>query len=443
MKIHRLFGMPRAGVPGAAGVAALAAVLLGATPARAATDVQVWYALNPHNEKAFEKLVRQFNRDQDDVKVSLKSFDSPDALEATLAERAAKKKDIPQLVQLDDNRAPEALEGRRYVKPLYAVLAKHPIKDDDWFVSADNGFVRDARGRLLAFPYMVEIPVMYYNVTAFKKAGLQPAVPQRSWEGLQGQLVDLANKATRNCPATSDQPVSINLENLAAVNNQFYATNQNGLKGKAQPAFAFDTVYVRHLSLMISWVRSELMVKPEYDSRATQRFVDNECAVLMSESGNLGWFKDKNTLEFGVSGLPYYPQVTKTPGNPFVDGAALWLTSGQTADSEKASVQFLGWLAKPDNAAAWYQETGFLPLTKQAFAGTGSSYYKNLGDWRNLVAAYSRPQPATGRTFKIKNYPKIRAMFHQTLQRALNGEQPAMTALSSASSQATRLMREK
>src|SRR3546814_3693833 len=79
-------------------------------------------------------------------------------------------------------------------------------------------------------------------------------------------------------------------------------------------------MYIRHLSLMISWVRSELMVKPEFDSVATKRFADRECAVLLSTSGNLGYFKDAKKLDFSISGLPYYPEVAKKPGNPFVGG---------------------------------------------------------------------------------------------------------------------------
>src|SRR5690606_4156185 len=157
-----------------------------------------------------------------------------------------------QLAQLDDNRAPNEMDGRPFVKPLYSVLAKHPIKDATWFVAPDHGFTRDEKGRLLAFPYMGEVPVMFYNVSAFKKAGIQPTTPDRSWSGLQGQLVDLANKATRQCPVTSDQPVSINLENLAAVNNQFFTSQQPAASGKGKakaapaggPSFTFDTVYV-------------------------------------------------------------------------------------------------------------------------------------------------------------------------------------------------------
>ncbi|TFL08856.1 extracellular solute-binding protein [Pusillimonas caeni] len=440
MKVHRLFGTRLQRMPKAVGGAAVAAALAAMSPAAAATDITVWHALNAHNSTVFEKLVKQFNRQSGDVKVRLESFNSPEVLESKLARSA--KGAAPNLVQLEARRSPDQNDGHSNVKPLYSLLAKHPIKDAKWFIHPESGFARDDKSRLLAFPYMAEVPVMYYNIGAFKKAGLKPEVPNRAWSELQGQLVDLANKATRNCPATSDQPVSINLENLAAVNNQFFTSNQNG-KAKGAPSFAFDTVYVRHLSLMISWVRSELMVKPEFDSSATQRFANNECAVLLSESGNLGAFREARSLDFGVSGLPYYPQVTKQPGNPFVDGAAFWLTAGQSADQEKAVAEFLAWLTQPENAAAWYQETGFLPLTEQAFAATGDSYYRNLGDWRHLVAVYNQKPAVTASSFKIKNYPKIRAMFHLTLQRALSGEQSAPTALNTASAQATRLMREK
>ncbi|WP_301117334.1 extracellular solute-binding protein [Pusillimonas sp. (ex Stolz et al. 2005)] len=440
MSLIRLFGNRISSMPKAVGLTALAGALAVISPLASATDITVWHALNGHNTGVFEKLVKQFNRQSDGVRVRLESFNSPEVLENKLATTA--KGSRPNLVQLEFRRSPAQNDGHSGVKPLHALLAKYPIKDAKWFVHPENGFARDDKGRLMAFPYMAEVPVMFYNIEAFKKAGLKPEKPRREWSELQGQLVDLANRATRNCPATSDQPVSINLENLAAVNNQFFTSNNNG-KGKGAPSFAFDTVYVRHLSLMISWVRSELMVKPEFDSSATSRFANNECSVLLSESGNLGAFRGSRSLNFGVSGLPYYPQVTKTPGNPFVDGAALWVTDGQSAEQEKAVASFLAWLAQPDNAAEWYQETGFLPLTEQAFAATGDTYYKNLGDWRNLVAVYNQKPAVTASSFKVHNYPKIRAMFHLTLQRALSGEQSAPTALSHASAQASKLIREK
>lgn len=417
-------------------------LLMSSMAAAAATDIQVWHSLNPHNKKVFEDLVKDFNKDQKDVKVELKAFDKPEDIEAALA-KVKKREDKPSLVQLDDSHAPDEIAERSYIQPLHAMVAKYSIKDAKWFLPQTNTFIRDTKGRLLAFPYMVDVPVMYYNIDAFKKADIKPAVPQRSWKGLQDQLVTLANNGSRNCPLTSDQTVSINLENLAAVNNQPYMTEDNGLKAKGNPVFTFDAMYIRHLSMMISWVRTELLVKPEFDEVAAKRFANGECAVLMSTSSKLGWFKDSKKLNFAISGLPYYPEVTQKPGNPFVGGSALWAISGLSKESDAASVQFLAWLSQPKQAADWFQNTGFLPLTKQAFDQTDKSYYKNLGDWQHLVAVYASNPAVTSRGFRINNYPRIKAMFQQKLDGAFNGKQPAVTALKSASAEAGKIMRER
>lgn len=417
-----------------------ASALLAASPAVfAATEVRVWHSLTPHNAEIFEDLVNGFNRSQSDVKVRLKGFANEDAIEEALV-NAKTREARPHLVQLDDDRSPEKVAQRPYMQPLHVMLSKHPIKEATWFVSEQNSFARDGRGRLLAFPFMLDIPVMYYNIDAFKKANLNPAQPQRVWTQLQAQLVELANNGSRRCPLTSDQSVSVNLENLAAVNNQLFLDQS---KGGKTPEVSFDSLYIRHLAMMISWVKSEIMVKPEFDAVASKRFADKECAVLISSSSNIGWFSSVRGLDFSLTGLPYYTEVTKTPGSPFIGGSALWVTAGHPKEGDDATAAVLAWLAKPENAATWYQKTGFLPLTQQAYKLTQASHYKNLGNWQEQVAAYAKPPALKGGGFRIDNYPRIRAMFHQSLEQALNGKQPAVTALKTAADEATKLMKQR
>src|SRR3546814_5139223 len=82
------------------------AILLSSTAAMAANDVALWHSLNPHNKGVFEDLVKDFNKEQDEVRVKLKAFDNENALEAALA-AAKKRDDRPQLVQLADDRRSE------------------------------------------------------------------------------------------------------------------------------------------------------------------------------------------------------------------------------------------------------------------------------------------------------------------------------------------------
>src|SRR5699024_12744061 len=53
---------------------------------------------------------------------------------------------------------------------LHQLLAKHPIGTVNWFLPPQNTAARDGQGRLTAFPYMLDVPVMFYNVAALEKA---------------------------------------------------------------------------------------------------------------------------------------------------------------------------------------------------------------------------------------------------------------------------------
>jgi len=152
----------------------------------------------------------------------------------------------------------------------------------------------------------------------------------------------------------------------------------------------------------------------------------------------MGWFDGNRGLNYGVSAIPYYPEVTETPGLPFVGGAALWATKGHGDAAEAATAAFLGWLSKPEQAQTWFESTGFLPLTKQAYSNA-SLKGEAMQQWAGIVEPYANEPVATSRGFKINNYPEIRALFNKTMDSALGGEQSAVSALQSASDAAGKI----
>src|SRR3546814_9440970 len=77
------------------------------------------------------------------------------------------------LVQLPDARSPTGAPGRHYILPMHSLLAKYPIKNAKWFLPSSNTFAHDTKGRLTGFPYMASVPVLFYNIDAFEKAGLK------------------------------------------------------------------------------------------------------------------------------------------------------------------------------------------------------------------------------------------------------------------------------
>lgn len=420
------------------------AALAALGPAHAAeVEIQVWHTLSGANKAEFEKLVKQFNKEQGDVEVALRAFPSGQALQQEAA-TAVKAKKAPNLVQLEDNHSPEVVAEHRAVLPLYELLAKYPIKDLDWFLPATTSFTRDSRGRLLAFPWMAEIPVMFYNTDYYKKAGLNPAQPARTWTGLQAELLKLRDVANIDCPYASSEQVTVHLENLAPLNNQSYTTNNNGLDGgRTPPSMQFDTLYMRHISMMVSWKRSLLFTQHSADRSSDTLFAKGECAVLTSGSGALGQFLDTRSLSFGVAPLPYYDQATKSAGRPFVSGAALWALEGHPAAQDKATAQFLAWLSKPVIAAQWHQRTGYLPLTEAAFRASDVSFYNRMPGAQQVVASMRAQPGASARGFRIANYDRIEPVLNRELDEALSGKTPPVAALNTAASQAKAIAQQK
>src|SRR5690625_807607 len=156
----------RASLTTAIGVAALGI----ASTAWAATEIQVWHALNEHNAKVFEGMVKSYNRSQSDVKVVLQDFYDVAALDEAL--NMVSEEQRPNLVQLPETTGLDDVATRSYIQPMYQLLANAPMQESTWFLPSENNFMHDANGRLLALPLMAEIPVMFYNTEDRKSTRL-------------------------------------------------------------------------------------------------------------------------------------------------------------------------------------------------------------------------------------------------------------------------------
>jgi len=417
----------------------LGASLFCATAMAATTEVEVWHTLNPANRVEFEKIVKQFNAEQTDVKVSLKAFPDQAALQSSEA-RAASDKRKPDLVQLEDNRSPEVVANHKDIMPLFDLIKQYPIADVNAILPQTSGFIRDNKNRLLAFPFMAEIPVMFYNIDGYKKSGLDPMVPPATWNDLQAHLLALRDKGDYDCPYATSQQVTVHLENLAPMNNALYAIPNNGLDGAKGVTLNFDSLYMRHLALMVSWKRSQLFTVNTNTNQPDGLFAEGKCAVLTTGSGSLGQFLGTKDLKFGVAPLPYYGQVTTKPGVPFVSGSAFWVIAGNPPEQNKATASFLAYLAKPVVAASWHQHTGFMPLTDAAARAADVSFYSSIPGASRVVDNMRQAANKSNRGFRLYGYTRIEPLLSGEFNAAIAGQVPPVKALNTAIDDAKLIM---
>ena len=411
------------------------AAVLGATCFLAApvyanpVDVEVWHTMTSIHKSEFEKIARRFNNEQKDVNVVLKAFPNQEALRVA-GEKAVAEKRKPNLVQLPDNRSPEVIAQHKDIIPLHQLLKQYPMKDASWFLSQTTGFMRDAKGNLMAFPYMAEIPVMFYNISGYSKAGLDTKKPARTWPELQIHLLALRDKAYYQCPFATSHQVTTHLENMAPINGTLYVTPKNGLDNvRGAQLNLLDPVFMRHLSIMVSWKRSELFMFNSNGAEADDMFADNRCAVITTTSGALAKMQQTRGLTYGVAPMPFYDQVVPKPGAPYVSGSALWATSGHTKAQDKATMAFLSFLAQPVIASDWHQRTGFLPLTDAAFRTGDAAFYDRIPGARQVVDSMRDVKDVNSRGFRLRNYPRIEPILSREFDAALSGKTPPVEAL--------------
>ena len=425
----------------AASVAAIGTSVLLMSPAFAQkTEIEVWHSLSGPHESVFENLIDRFNSDSQTVTVRVRDFSDQAALQQAGRDAVAGNRAKPDLVQLRDNHDPQVLAQHKDVLPLYQLLAKHPIADAAWFLDSTTAFVRDGRNRLLAFPMMAEVPVMFYNIDNYRAAGLDANKPAQSWKELQAHLLTLRNQGRSGCPYASADQVNVHLENLAPLNRELFVKPDNGLKTSRNLSLNFNTLYVRHLSLMVSWKKTDLFTSSTRADRAELAFANGDCSVLTAGSGALATINEGNQ-SFGVAPLPYYPEVAKKRGAPFITGDALWVVAGQSAARNKATAELLGFFSKPVIAAEWHQKTGFMPLTDAAFRAADVSFYDSIPGARSIVEQMQNVSKDSSAGFRVPNYTAVKSILDDALDEAYAQDVSAMSALLGAKEAADKAMR--
>ena len=72
----------------------------------------------------------------------------------------------------------------------------------------------------------------------------------------------------------------------------------------------------------------------DYGGRTSEpegKFLNGECGMIQTSSGAYGTFKSGAKFEFGMTELPYYPDVPGAPQNSIIGGASLWVMARQVA----------------------------------------------------------------------------------------------------------------
>ncbi|MBV9014045.1 MAG: sn-glycerol-3-phosphate ABC transporter substrate-binding protein UgpB [Alphaproteobacteria bacterium] len=421
--------------------AAFAAMLGGA--AAEPVEIQWWHAMTSVLGERLNQIAADFNASQSDYKVT-PVFKGSYAETMTAAIAAFRAGNPPHIVQVFEVGTATMMAAKGAIKPVYQLMAdageKFEPKD---YLPAITGYYSTPDGKMLSMPFNSSTPVVYWNKDDFQKAGLDPEKPPKTWP----ETFEAAKKlraAGVPCGFTSAWVSWIQIENFSAWHNIPIGTKANGLEGPDAELTINNPTVVRHIANLAEAQKDKSF---DYGGRTTEpegKFISGECGMIQNSIGFYGAVKAGAKFPWGVTELPYYPDVKGAPQNSIIGGASLWVMGGKKPEEYKGVAKFFTYLSETPVQAAWHQATGYLPITKAAYEATKASgfYEKNPGTETAIKQMTNKPPTENSRGLRFGNLVQIRDVIAEDLEAAFSGKETAQQALDDAVKRGNALLRQ-
>jgi sn-glycerol 3-phosphate transport system substrate-binding protein len=426
----------------AAALAGAMAAMLGSAAAQP-IELQWWHAMTSVNADRINKMAADFNASQTDYKV-MPVFKGSYAETLTAAIAAYRAGDAPDIVQVFEVGTATMMAAKSAIKPVYQLMAdaKEPF-DPKAYLPAVTAYYSTVDGKMLSLPFNSSTPVVYWNKDAFKKAGLDPDKPPKTWPETFAAAKKL-RAAGLPCGFTSAWVSWVQIENFSAWHNIPLATEANGLEGPDAVLKFNNPTVVRHVANLAEAEKDKSF---DYGGRTTEpepKFIAGDCGMIQDSSAAYGMFKSGAKFDFGVTELPYYPDVKGAPQNSIIGGASLWVMGGKKPEEYKGIAKFFSYLAGTPVQEAWHEATGYLPITKAAYQATKASgyYQKNPGTEVAILQMTGKHPTANSRGLRFGNMVQIRDVIAEDLEAAFAGKSTAKAALDDAVARGNALLRQ-
>jgi sn-glycerol 3-phosphate transport system substrate-binding protein len=421
--------------------ASLAAAAIAATrshpaAAQAPVEIQFWHGLPQPLGGQLEQVVAGFNASQQRVKV-VPSFRGsyPETMVAAIA--AFRANAAPHVVQMFEVGTGTMLAAGRAVKPVHELLSESGVTIDfDDYLPAVRGYYQASDGRQMSMPFNSSTAVMFYNKDHFKRAGLNPEAPPKTWEELAEALKRLKAAGIAS-PMTTSWPAWIQVEQVSAIHNLPLASLGNGFDGLGAAMQVNNPLMVRHMNNLIAWQKDGLFKYGGRDNAPDALFPAGEVSIAMGSSGLRSRILREARYEWGTAMLPYYSDVAGAPRNSIIGGASFWALArgpqgGRNAEEWKGVAEFYLYLSNPEIDARWHMETGYVPVRRASYQVAKSTgfYEKNPGSDVPIeqLLRGGETTPNT-RGIRLGGYVEIRNIIQEEMEKSFQGQQNGQQAM--------------
>ena len=399
--------------------------------AQAETEIQWWHSMLAVNGEWVNDLAKNFNASQKEYKV-VPVFKGSYDESMTAAVAAFRAGNAPHILQVFEVGTATMMASKGVIVPVGKVMQDAGFKfDPAVYVPAVAGYYTSPKGEMLSYPFNSSTTVFYFNKDAFKAAGISTDKPPATWPEVALAAAKLKANGHK-CPLTLAWQGWTQLESFSTWHNTELATQGNGMRGMNARLVVNSPLHVRHIENLGNMAKQGLFVYKGRGNVPEATFVSGECAMITTSSGFYGNVAKNAKFGYGLSTLPYYPDVHGAPQNTVIGGASLWVMSGKKPEEYKGVATFFNYLSNAEVQSASHKRTGYLPITLAAFKLTeASGFYKQNPGTDTAVNQMIRKTTDKSRGIRLGNYVQIRAIEDEELEQVWAGKKSAKEALDS------------
>lgn len=326
--------------------------------------VTFWHSMAGANGEAVNHLVDQFNQ-QHSGKIKVEAtFQGKYNDSLTKLKASVQSRQTPNLVQVFEIGTQLMVDTKATV-PFADMASQAGIAIE----TIEPGIAKyyTIGGKLQSLPFNASAPVLFYNKTAFKNAGLDPAKPPTT----MSELAEAAKKLTVSSGGKVSQygvVASIDgwlVEQMLAAGGVQYCDQDNGRAGRAT-GVTWNNEQLR--SVVTTWAglvkEGNLLNVGRNNTDASAAFQAGRAAMLPFTSANLRDIIKGSKFEVGVANY-IRPDGTQ-PSGVFNGGASVWTMAGHPKAQQTAAGEFLKYLASPEAQGYWAAHTGYIPVVTAA-----------------------------------------------------------------------------
>jgi sn-glycerol 3-phosphate transport system substrate-binding protein len=435
---------------------------LAPVPALAKTEIHFWHALTGQLADALESQAKQFNDSQADYEVKpLRKGSYPETLTAAIA--AYRQKSPPHLVQVFEVGTQTMLLSGA-VHPVQDLMKEQEIAINwgDFIKPVAGYYMKD--GKLYSMPYNSSTPIFYYNKDAFKKAGLDPEKPPKTWQEVEAFAKKILAAKAAKCGFSTAWPSWTMMENMHATHDQPFATKNNGFGGVEGVELLINREFgQKHVGQLAAWQKDNIYSYGGRLGAADPKFINGDCAMYIQSSALIGGFTRGVKFDWGTGELPHWGAPYKK-ATSIIGGATLWVLKGKPAPEYKGVARFLEFLAKPETQMWWHVNTGYLAISNTALKNLEQGYHfvKNPKQYTAFaqltglppmppaaLAGKKTPPPKPERVatvnssgLRLGNFVQIRDVIESELENIFGGKKAVKQGLDEAVAKSNALLKD-